>query len=87
MKTILNKIIVETKPAEEKTASGIIIPGTAQEKPQEGTVVATGAGTENEPMEVKVGDKILYGKYGGTEVNIDGKDYLVMSQADILVIL
>ena len=59
MKTILNKIIVEPKPAEEKTASGIIIPGTAQEKPQEGTVIAVGSGTDSEPMEVKVGDKIL----------------------------
>ena len=87
MKTILNKIIVEAKPAEEKTASGIIIPGAAQEKPQEGTIVAAGTGTDSEPMEVKVGDKVLYGKYGGTEINIDGKDYLVMSQADILVIL
>lgn len=87
MKTILNKIIIEAKPAEEVTASGIIIPTSAQEKPQQGRVIAIGAGTHKEPMEIKIGDQVLYGKYSGTEVNIDGKDYLVMSQADILVIL
>ncbi len=86
-KTGLNKIIVEPVEAEVKTASGIIIPDSAQEKPQKGVVVAVGSGKTDEPMEVKVGDTVLYGKYGGTEVKIEDKEYMVMSQSEILVIL
>jgi chaperonin GroES len=73
--------------AEEKTASGIIIPDSAKEKPQRGTVVAVGPGTKDEKMEVKVGDSVLYGKYSGTELNYDGKDFLMMKQSDILAII
>ncbi|MFM7032394.1 MAG: co-chaperone GroES, partial [Bacteroidota bacterium] len=74
-------------PAEEKTAGGIIIPDTAKEKPQRGTVVAVGQGKKDEPMTVKPGQTILYGKYSGTEVQIDGKDYLIMRESDIMAIL
>ena len=87
LKTVLNKIIVEPVEAETKTASGIIIPDSAKEKPQTGIVVATGKGKHDEPMEIKVGDSVLFGKYSGTEVNIDDKKYLVMNQSDILVVL
>ena len=87
LKTVLNKIIVEPVEAETKTASGIIIPVSAKEKPQKGIVVATGKGKHDEPMEIKVGDSVLFGKYSGTEVNIDDKKYLVMNQSDILVVL
>ena len=87
LKTVLNKIIVEPVEAETKTASGIIIPDSAKEKPQKGIVVATGKGKPDEPMEIKVGDSVLFGKYSGTEVNIDDKKYLVMNQSDILVVL
>ncbi|PVX52039.1 chaperonin GroES [Balneicella halophila] len=87
LKTVLNKIIVEPVEAEAKTASGIIIPDSAQEKPQKGKVVAVGAGKSDEPMEVKEGDTILYGKYAGTEVEVDDRTYMVMSQSDVLIIL
>ena len=87
LKTVLNKIIVEPVEAETKTASGIIIPDSAQEKPQKGIVVATGNGKHDEPMEVQVGDTILFGKYAGTEVHVDDKKYLVMSQVDVLAVL
>ena len=87
LKTVLNKIIVEPVEAETKTASGIIIPDSAKETPQKGIVVATGKGKHDEPMEIKVGDSVLFGKYSGTEVNIDDKKYLVMNQSDILVVL
>jgi chaperonin GroES len=70
--------------AEEKTASGLIIPDTAKEKPQKGTIIAVGPGTKDEKMEVKTGDLVLYGKYAGTEITIDGNDYLIMRQSDIL---
>jgi chaperonin GroES len=73
--------------AEEKTKSGIIIPDTAKEKPQKGTVVAAGPGTKDEKMEVKVGDVVLYGKYAGSELSIEGKDYLMMRQSDILAVI
>jgi len=86
-KTVLNKLIVEPVEAETKTASGIIIPDSAQEKPQKGIVIAAGNGKADEPMEVKIGDTVLYSKYAGSEVNIENKKYLIMSQADILVIL
>ena len=87
LKTVLNKIIVEPVEAETKTASGIIIPDSAKEKQQKGIVVATGKGKHDEPMEIKVGDSVLFGKYSGTEVHIDDKKYLVMNQSDILVVL
>ena len=87
VKTILNKIVVEPVEAQEKTSSGIIIPDSAKEKPQKGKVIAVGAGRKDEPMEIKVGDIVLYSKYGGTEVTIDDKEYMVMSQSDVLIIV
>lgn len=87
LKTVLNKVIVEPVEAETKTASGIIIPDSAKEKPQKGIVVATGKGKADEPMELKAGDTVLFGKYSGTELQIDDKKYLVMNQSDIMVVL
>jgi chaperonin GroES len=87
IKPLADRVIVEVSAAEEKTASGIIIPDTAKEKPQQGTVVAVGAGKKDEPLTVKVGDKILYGKYAGTEINHQGKEYLIMRESDIFAIL
>lgn len=87
LKTVLNKVIVEPIEAETKTASGIIIPDSAKEKPQKGVVIATGKGKNDEPMEIKAGDTVLFGKYSGTEIHIDDKKYLVMNQSDILVVL
>ncbi|MDE7074842.1 MAG: co-chaperone GroES [Odoribacter sp.] len=87
LRTVLNKVVVEPVEAETVTKGGIIIPDTAQEKPQQGKVIATGNGKSDEPMEVKVGDVVLYGKYAGTEVHIDDKKYLVMNQSDVLAIL
>ena len=87
IKPLFDKVVVKSIEAEEKTASGILLPGTAQEKPQKGTVIATGKGKADEPMEVKAGDTVLFGKYSGTEVHIDDKKYLVMNQSDILAIL
>ncbi len=78
-----DRVLVQAAEAESKTASGIIIPDTAQEKPQEGSVIAVGGGTSEKPVTVKVGDKILYGKYSGTEIMIDGKEYLIMRNSDI----
>ncbi|MDD4144214.1 MAG: co-chaperone GroES [Prolixibacteraceae bacterium] len=85
-KILAGKILVEPQEAEEKTISGIIIPDSAKEKPQQGTVVMVGAAKKDEPMEIKVGDVVVYGKYSGTELNIDGNDYLLMSQSDVLYI-
>ncbi len=82
-----DRVIVKPAPAEEKTAGGIIIPDTAKEKPQRGTVMAAGPGKKDEPMSVKTGDSILYGKYAGTEVNFDGEDYLIMRESDILAVI
>ena len=87
IKPLADRVVIEPKEAEEKTASGIIIPDSAKEKPQKGKVVATGPGTKDEKMEVKTGDIVLYGKYAGTEINIDGKDYVIMRQSDILAII
>jgi chaperonin GroES len=78
---------VEPAAAETKTSSGIIIPDTAKEKPQKGNIVAVGPGTKENPVTVKVGDVVLYGKYSGTELNHDGKDYLIMKENDILAII
>jgi chaperonin GroES len=82
-----DRVIVKPAPAEEKTAGGIIIPDTAKEKPQRGTVMAAGPGKKDEPMTVKTGDSILYGKYAGTEVSFEGEDYLIMRESDILAVI
>jgi chaperonin GroES len=87
IKPLADRVLVEPMQAEEKTKSGIIIPDTAKEKPQRGTVVAAGPGTKDEKMEVKVGDVVLYGKYAGSELSIEGKDYLMMRQSDILAVI
>ncbi len=87
LKPLADRVLVESAPAEEKTAGGIIIPDTAKEKPQKGKVIAVGNGKKDEPLTVKVGDTVLYGKYAGTEVTIDGKDYLIMRESDIFAIL
>lgn len=87
LRPLADRVLVEPSAAETKTASGIIIPDTAQEKPQQGTVVAVGNGKKDEPMTVKVGDMVLYGKYGGTEIRHNGKDYLIMKEADIYAIV
>lgn len=84
---LADRVIVEVAAAEEKTASGIIIPDTAKEKPQKGKVVAVGNGKKDEPMTVKVGDSVLYGKYAGTEISVDGKEYLIMRESDIFAIV
>ena len=81
------RVLVEVVEAEQKTASGIIIPDTAKEKPQRAKVVAVGSGTEGEKMEVKVGDVVLYGKYAGTEITDGDHDYLILNQSDILAIV
>ena len=86
-KPLADRVLVEPAAAEEKTASGIIIPDTAKEKPQQGKIVAIGTGKKDEPINVKVGDTVLYGKYGGTELKLDGKDYLMMRESDILAIV
>jgi chaperonin GroES len=82
-----DRVIVEAAPAEVKTAGGLIIPDTAKEKPQKGKVIAVGTGKKDEPMTVKVGDSVLYGKYAGTEVSIEGKDYLIMRESDIFAVV
>ena len=82
-----DRVIVKPAPAEEKTAGGIIIPDTAKEKPQKGTVVAAGPGKKDEPMSVKNGDTVMYGKYAGTEITVEGQDYLIMRESDILAIV
>ncbi len=82
-----DRVIVKPAPAEEKTAGGIIIPDNAKEKPQRGTVIAAGPGKKDEPMTVKSGDTILYGKYAGTEVSHEGEDYLIMRESDILAVI
>jgi chaperonin GroES len=84
---LADRVLVLANPAETMTASGLIIPDTAQEKPQKGTVVAVGNGKVDEPMTVKVGDTVLYGKYSGTELNVEGTDYLMMRESDILAIV
>ncbi len=87
IKPLSDRVLVEPKEAETKTAAGIYIPDTAKEKPQQGTIIAVGPGKKDEPMEVNVGDNVLYGKYAGTEVTYDGKKYLIVKQSDILAIL
>lgn len=80
-------MLIQPAPAEEKTVSGIIIPDTAKEKPLKGSVIAVGNGTKDEEMVLKTGNTVLYGKYAGTEIEIDGEKYLIMRQSDVLAIL
>ncbi|NKI31711.1 co-chaperone GroES [Croceivirga thetidis] len=87
IKPLADRVLVEPMAAETTTASGIIIPDTAKEKPQKGKVVAVGPGTKDEDMTVKVGDSVLYGKYSGTDLKLDGVDYLIMRESDILAIV
>lgn len=87
VKPLSDRVLIEPNPAEEKTAGGLFIPDTAKEKPLAGKVVAVGPGTSEVTMEVKVGDEVLYGKYAGTEVSVEGKDYIIMRQSDILAII
>jgi len=84
IKPLADRVLVEPSAAETKTASGIIIPDTAQEKPQKGKIIAVGPGTKENPVTLKIGDQILYGKYSGTELKHDGIDYLIMKESDIL---
>ncbi len=86
-KPLHDRVLIEVLDSSEKTAGGIIIPDTAQEKPQKGNVVAVGKGTKENPITVKVGDSVLYGKYAGTELKYEGEDYLIMKEADILAII
>ena len=87
IKPLADRVLVEPLEAETKTASGIIIPDSAKEKPQKGNVVAVGPGTKENPVTVKVGNSVLYGKYSGTELKLEGKDYLIMRESDILATL
>jgi len=87
VKPLADRVLVLPMEAEEKTSSGIYIPDTAKEKPQRGTIMAAGPGTKDVTMEVKVGDVVLYGKYAGTEITVEGKDYLIMKQSDVLAIV
>ena len=87
IKPLADRVLIEPAAAETKTASGIIIPDNAKEKPQKGTVVAAGKGTKDEPITVQVGDTVLYGKYAGTELKLEGTDYLIMRESDILAII
>ena len=87
LKPLADRVLIEPKEAETQTAAGLYIPDTAKEKPQQGTVVAAGPGKKDEPMEVKVGDQVIYGKYAGTEVTFEDKKYLIVKQSDILAIV
>jgi chaperonin GroES len=87
IKPLGDRVLVEPAQAETKTAAGIIIPDTAKEKPQKGKVIAVGAGKKDEPMTVKEGDMVLYGKYSGTEINVDGVEFLIMRESDIYAII
>jgi chaperonin GroES len=87
IKPLADRVLVSPVEAEQKTAGGIIIPDTAKEKPQKGTIIAVGPGKKDEPMTVKVGDIVLYGKYSGTELQFDGENYLIMKESDIYAII
>jgi len=87
IKPLADRVLIEPLAAETKTASGIYIPDSAKEKPQQGTVVAVGNGTKDEPITVKVGDVVLYGKFSGTELKLDNNDYLIMRESDIFAIV
>ncbi len=87
IKPLADRVVIKPTPAEEKTLSGIIIPDSAKEKPLKGEVLAVGNGTKDEEMVLKVGDVVLYGKYAGTEIELDGEKYLIMRQSDVLATL
>lgn len=87
IKPLADRVLIKAAPAEEKTAGGIIIPDTAKEKPLQGEVLAVGNGTKDEEMVLKAGDTVLYGKYAGTEVELDGEKYLIMRQSDVLAVM
>ena len=92
LKPMEDRVVVQPKEAEEKTAGGIVLPDSAKEKPMEGEVVAVGGGKildngTKVPMDVKAGDRVLFGKYAGTEVKIDGKEYLIMNESDIMAVI
>lgn len=87
VKPLADRVLVKPAAAEEKTIGGIIIPDSAKEKPLQGEVLAVGKGTKDEEMVLKVGDRVLYGKYAGTELELDGEKYLIMRQNDILAVL
>ena len=87
IKPLADRVLIEPTPAETKTVGGIIIPDTAKEKPLQGTIVAVGKGTKDEEMVLKVGDTVLYGKYAGTELEVEGTKYLIMRQSDVLAVL
>ncbi len=87
IKPLADRVLVKPQAAEEKTVGGIIIPDTAKEKPLRGEILAVGQGTKDEQMVLKVGDQVLYGKYAGTELELDGEKYLIMRQQDVLAVL
>ena len=87
IKPLADRVLVKADAAEETTKSGLFIPDTAKEKPMRGVIVAAGAGKKDEPMTVKVGDKVLYGKYAGTELSVEGEEFLIMRESDIFAIL
>ena len=92
IKPLADRVLIEPAPAEEKTESGLYIPDNAKEKPMQGKVIAVGPGKKDEngkaiPMEIKVGDQVIYGKYSGTEVSVEGKDYLIVRESDVFAIL
>ena len=87
IKPLADRVLVEAQEAETKTASGLFIPDSAKEKPQQGVIIAVGNGKSDEPMELKVGDKVMYGKYAGTEVSFEDKDYLIMRQSDVIAVI
>lgn len=87
IKPLADRVLIKPAPAEEKTVGGIIIPDTAKEKPLQGEVIAAGNGTKDEEMVLKTGDNVLYGKYSGTEVELDGEKYLIMRQSDVLAVI
>ena len=87
IKPLADRVLVQPEAAEETTASGIIIPDTAKEKPMRGTIVAVGSGKKDEPITVKAGDTVLYGKYSGTEITVDDVEYLIMRESDIFAIV
>ena len=87
IKPLSDRVLVRPAEAEQKTASGIIIPDTAKEKPLQGEVIAVGNGTKDEEMVLKAGDRVLYGKYAGTEIQLDGETYLIMKQNDVFAII
>jgi len=87
IKPLADRVLIAPAEAEQKTAGGIIIPDTAKEKPQKGTIVAIGSGKKDEPMTVNVGDNVLYGKYSGTELQLEGETYLIMKESDIYAII